>query len=86
MRSVQEALDLLIVKIAPAADFAHEHENTIVTRLQERMGAIRVLIELVEEVPRTTNGKLRAVVSRLSPAQRAAALAAAGGAADGTRN
>src|SRR5438067_1886444 len=83
---VQEALDLLIVKIAPAADFAHEHENTIVTRLQERMGAIRVLIELVEEVPRTTNGKLRAVVSRLSPAQRAAALAAAGGAADGTRN
>ena len=83
---VQEALDLLIVKVAPAAEFAHEHERLIVTRLQERMGAIRVLIELVEEVPRAANGKLRAVVSRLSPAQRAAALAAVGGAAEGSRN
>ena len=83
---VQEALDLLIVKVAAEADFGHEHEKTIVTRLQERMGAIRVLIELVEDVPRTANGKLRAVVSRLSPAQRAAALTAAGGAAEGSRN
>jgi phenylacetate-CoA ligase len=83
---VQEALDLLVVRVAPAPEFAHEHEKVIVTRLQERMGAIRVLIELVEEVPRAANGKLRAVVSRLSPAQRAAALAAAGGAAEGSLN
>jgi hypothetical protein len=50
------------------------HEQLIVERIQQRMGAVRVLVERVPEVPRTANGKLRAVVSRLSPAERAAAL------------
>jgi phenylacetate-CoA ligase len=71
---VQEALDLLIVRIAPAPEFAHEHEQMIVRRLRQRMGDVRVLVERVVEVPRTANGKLRAVVSRLSAAERAAAL------------
>jgi len=71
---VQEALDLLIVRIAPAPEFAHEHERLIVTRLRQRMGDVRVLVERVTEVPRTANGKLRAVVSRLSAADRWAAL------------
>jgi len=71
---VQEALDLLIVLVAPAPEFGESHEQLIVERLQQRMGAVRVQIERVSEVPRTSNGKLRAVVSRLSPAERAAAL------------
>jgi phenylacetate-CoA ligase len=83
---VQEALDLLIVRIAPAPEFEHVHEKMIVTRLQQRMGAVRVLVERVDEVPRAANGKLRAVVSRLSPAQRAAALAGACETAGGGRN
>lgn len=83
---IQEALDLLTVKVASEPGFAPEHEETIATRLQERMGAVRVQIELVDQVPRTANGKLRAVVSRLSPAERAAALAAAGGTVAGARN
>lgn len=71
---VQEALDLLRVLVAPAPDFDDDHEQVIVERLRQRMGAVRVLVERVPEVPRSSNGKLRAVVSRLSPAQRAAAL------------
>jgi phenylacetate-CoA ligase len=46
----------------------------IVRRLRQRMGDVRVPVERVVEVPRTANGKLRAVVSRLSAAERAAAL------------
>lgn len=71
---VQEALDLLVVRIAPAPEFEHEHERLIVTRLRQRMGDVRVLVERVAEIPRTANGKLRGVISRLSAAERAAAL------------
>lgn len=72
---VQEALDLLIVRVAPAPEFDDGHAQMIVERLRQRMGSVRVLVECVPEVPRSSNGKLRAVVSRLSPAERAAAVA-----------
>ncbi|MEX2156268.1 MAG: AMP-binding protein [Gemmatimonadales bacterium] len=71
---VQEELDLLLVRIAPAPGFTAGHEQTIIHRLRERMGDVRVTVECVEEVPRSANGKLRAVISNLSATQRAAAL------------
>jgi phenylacetate-CoA ligase len=71
---VQEDLDLLLVRIAPAPGFTTGHQQVIVNRLRERMGDVRVRIECVDEVPRSANGKLRAVISNLSPSQRAAAL------------
>jgi phenylacetate-CoA ligase len=70
----QEALDLLVVRVAPAPGFSAAHEQTIIERLQERMGAVRVVVQRVAEVPRTSSGKLRAVVSHLTAAQREAAL------------
>ena len=70
----QEQLDLVRVRVAPAPGFTAAMEQTIVRRLQERMGDIRVIVDRVDEVPRTSNGKLRAVVCNLSPAERAAAL------------
>jgi phenylacetate-CoA ligase len=71
---VQEQLDLLLVRIAPAPGFTTGHEQVIVNRLRERMGDVRVQVERVAEVPRSANGKLRAVISNLSATQRAAAL------------
>jgi phenylacetate-CoA ligase len=70
----QEALDLLVVRVAPAPGFNTTHEHLIRERLTERMGNVRVLIQRVTEVPRTASGKLRAVVSNLTAEQREAAL------------
>jgi hypothetical protein len=38
------------------------------------MGNVKVRVERMEALPRTANGKVRAVISSLSPAERAEAL------------
>jgi phenylacetate-CoA ligase len=73
---VQQSLDRLTVRVAPAPGFDAGAERAIVQRLVARMGEVRVDIELVEEVPRTANGKLQSVVCRLS-AERLAEVGAA---------
>jgi phenylacetate-coenzyme A ligase PaaK-like adenylate-forming protein len=72
---IQEHLDVVRVRVAPAPEFDATTERTIVERLQERMGDVRVIVDRVSEVPRTANGKLRAIVCQLPPEERAAALA-----------
>ncbi|MGH7531167.1 MAG: phenylacetate--CoA ligase family protein [Gemmatimonadales bacterium] len=71
---VQERLDLVRVRIAPAVGFTRSTERTIIARLRERLGDLRVIVERVAEVPRTANGKVRAVICDLSAEERAAAL------------
>lgn len=71
---IQEHLDVVRVRVTPAPGFTNETERTIVERLQQRMGDVRVIVDRVTEVPRTANGKLRAIVCQLPPAERAAAL------------
>ncbi len=71
---IQEELDLLLVRIAPAAGFTTGHEQVIVNRLRERMGDVRVNVQQVAEVPRSANGKLRAVINNLPASARSAAL------------
>lgn len=70
---VQERLDLVRVRVAPAPGFTAAHERNITTGLRERMGEIQVVIDRVEVIPRTANGKLRAVVCNLSTEERMAA-------------
>lgn len=72
---IQEHLDVLRIRVTPAPGFNHETERTIVDRLRERMGDVRVIVDRVIEVPRTANGKLRAIVCQLPASERAAALA-----------
>jgi phenylacetate-coenzyme A ligase PaaK-like adenylate-forming protein len=72
---IQEHLDVLRVRVTPAPGFSTVTERTIVERLQERMGDVRVIVDRVSEVPRTSNGKLRTIVCQLSPEERTAALA-----------
>jgi len=71
---IQEHLDVLRVRVTPAPGFTAGTERTIITRLQERMGDVRVIVDRVVEVPRTSNGKLRAIVCQLPASERAAAL------------
>jgi len=62
---IQEALDRLLVKVVPAAGYDHTDEASIRHELRLRMGEIRVDIERVERIERTSMGKFRAVISRL---------------------
>ena len=71
---VQETLDRIRVRVAPAPEFGARTEQTITDRLRSRMGEVAIHIERVDEIPRTSNGKLQAVVCCLTPEEREAAL------------
>jgi phenylacetate-CoA ligase len=71
---VQQRLDALLVRVAASPEFTGGHEQEIVLRLRERLGDVRVDIERVPELPRSANGKIRAVISTLTASDRSAAL------------
>lgn len=71
---VQEQIDFVRVRVVPDDGFDTAHERTIADRVRDRMGDVRVVVERVTEVPRTSSGKLRAVVSHLTAEERAAVL------------
>ncbi|HXO85410.1 MAG TPA: hypothetical protein VN803_07785, partial [Gemmatimonadales bacterium] len=71
---IQEERDLIRVLVALTPGFAADFANTLTQRLRERMGDVRVVVEQVETIPRTRNGKLRAVVCNLPPHERMALL------------
>ena len=65
---IQDAFDHVTVLYVPADGYTRESGRSIVERLQARMGEIRVTLEAVERIPRSANGKFRAVVSRIPAA------------------
>lgn len=68
---IQEALDRILVRYVPAPEFTPEAGQSIIERLQARMGSVEVILEQMEEIPRGPNGKFRAVICKLSPEQKA---------------
>jgi phenylacetate-CoA ligase len=62
---IQETLSLLRLKIVPAPGYCAQDGENLVRRLQERVGGMDVIIEEVESIPRSANGKFRAVISNL---------------------
>jgi len=72
---VQESLDLLRVRYVPAPGFTPQTTATITARLRERLGSISVVLESVADIPRGANGKFRAVVCAIPPAERVAGAA-----------
>lgn len=67
---VQEALDRVRVLYVPAPDYTPQAGYSIIERLRARMGPIEVILEPVDKVPRTSNGKFRAVICNLTPEER----------------
>lgn len=63
---IQETEGRLRVRFVPAAEFGREHGELIVRRLRERVGDLDVVLEPVDAIRRSANGKFRAVVSLLS--------------------
>lgn len=68
---VQEAIDRITVRVAPAAEYTPETGQAIVDRLKNRVGdGIDITLQVVDEVPRTAAGKLQAVVCKLTAQER----------------
>lgn len=64
---IQEALDLIRVKVVTTEGFNQSDEIDIKNRIEQRLGAsIRVVVETVNEIPRTKAGKFKAVISNVS--------------------
>jgi phenylacetate-CoA ligase len=64
---VQEALDCVLLRFVPAPEYTAEDGKTMVKRIRERMGKIEVILEAVNEIPRSANGKFRSVICNLKP-------------------
>ena len=67
---VQEAIDRVRVRFVPADDYRAADGETIVSRLRDRMGDVEVILDCVGSIPRTRNGKFRAVVCEIPEAER----------------
>lgn len=67
---IQETLEHIRVRYVPAPTYVPACGRTIIERLQDRMGEVRVTLEPVDEIPRGPNGKFRAVLCNLPPEQR----------------
>jgi phenylacetate-CoA ligase len=67
---IQEQLDFIRVRVVARSGFDDQERALIAHRLQERLGAIRVEVECVDEIERTERGKFRAVISRLAAGSR----------------
>ena len=67
---VQERLDRIRVRYVPGPGYTTAAGRFIISRLQDRMGAVDVILEPLSEIPRTANGKFRAVICNLSPQEK----------------
>jgi phenylacetate-CoA ligase len=68
---VQETFELVRVRYVPAEGFDAADGVELARRIRERLGDIEVELCRVEEIPRTSNGKFRAVICNLKPDERA---------------
>jgi phenylacetate-CoA ligase len=67
---IQDKLDLIRIRYVRDAGFSQRDGQSLVDRVRDRMGSVRVVLEEVEAIPRTTNGKFRTVVCNLSSEDR----------------
>ncbi len=62
---VQESLDGVVVKYVPAPGCAQKDLDSLSEKLQERLGGMKIILTAVDRIPRSANGKFKAVVSNL---------------------
>lgn len=61
---VQETLEHVTVRYVPAPGCTSQALDGLAARLRERLGDVDVTFEAVDKIPRTANGKFRAVISK----------------------
>lgn len=65
---IQEKIENIRVKIVPTNGFDINDEEDVINRVQQRLGKeVNVVVELVNEIPRTKSGKFKAVISLINP-------------------
>jgi phenylacetate-CoA ligase len=62
---IQERIDHLRVRYVPGPAFGPASGQAIARRLRDRLGDVQITLEPVEHIPRSPNGKFRAVISQL---------------------
>jgi phenylacetate-CoA ligase len=62
---IQESLDELVIKIVPDVSLDFNEKNIIIQRVKSQLGDINVILEVVDDIPRTRNGKIKAVISHI---------------------
>jgi phenylacetate-CoA ligase len=62
---VQEKIDSLRVRFVPGSNYDEKYESILEERIKERVGDMNIIFEPVEHIPRSANGKFRAVISRI---------------------
>lgn len=60
---IQHSLDTITIKIVPDIQLAVEEKKIIVARVQSQLGDVEVVIEEVDDIAKTNNGKIKAVIS-----------------------
>ena len=63
---IQENLDFIRVKFVKANGYTNRDGISIIKRLRERVGDMEIVMEPVEYIPRSSNGKFRAVISMVA--------------------
>jgi len=66
---IQESLDRIRVRFVPTPKYTPQDGLAIGRRLQDRVGEMKIVLEPVEHIPRSANGKFRAVISNLATEQ-----------------
>ena len=66
---IQEEFDRIRLVYVPASGFDEAAGAVLVRRIRDRLGPVRVELQPVSEIPRTANGKFRAVICRIPKEQ-----------------
>jgi phenylacetate-CoA ligase len=64
---IQSPSRAIVVRIVPAPQYSSSDEAVLTREIQARLGAVPVAFELVDRIPRTANGKFRAVIAEKAP-------------------
>lgn len=62
---IQESPNRLHVLCVPATGYSEHSGDALIQRLRERVGDMDIILDEVEAIPRSSNGKFRAVISNL---------------------
>jgi phenylacetate-CoA ligase len=72
----QEQLDLVRIRVVPAPGYGPADSEALTRALRDHMGDVRVVVETVEAIPLSSNGKLRTVICQVPAAELRGVLAA----------
>jgi len=63
---IQEDLTRIRVRLVPGEGYDQKCASTIIERLRDRVGDIDIQLETVDSIPRSANGKFRAIVNKMN--------------------